>query len=170
MRLFIALHFDESIKEVQDQIQKENAGFTFPKDFHLTLKFLGETDKVDEIKKKLSEIEIDPFEVELSEIGVFPSPQSVRVVWVGVKDGSKILELQKKIEDSLLDFFPRDERFHPHVTLARVKFVKDKAKLKENLGNVKVGERKFKITDFYLYESKLTPDGPVYSVIDFRNL
>ena len=167
MRLFIALDFNEFkdyFINIQDQIDKELAKVNFTSTFHLTLKFLGEVaeDKLPIIKKSLKKIKFEPFSIYLDKIGFFPNENYIRVVWIGLKPVDKINELQQKIDDSLISIFPKDKRFHPHITLCRIKFIKDKSKFIENLKNIEIEEKKTDIDKFKLIKSTLTPKGPVY--------
>ena len=170
MRTFIAIEIPEEVKKVfieaQAQLDKDKTKLKITKDFHLTLKFLGEVDenKVEEIKKKLSEIKFDSFETSLTDIGVFPSKDYIRVVWVGLEDSKgKIKKLQQEVDSKLETLgFKKDTRFHPHLTLARVKFVEDKERFIKNLKEIKIEKKSFKITEFKLIKSILTPEGPVY--------
>ena len=87
----------------------------------------------------LKEIKFSPFSLTLDKIGVFPSENYIRVVWVGVKPTEDVIELQRKIEDSLEEFkFKEDLKFHPHITLARVKSVDDREGFAKNLKDIKV--------------------------------
>ena len=170
MRAFIAIEMPKEIKEIlleaQKQINTEKAKIRPAKAFHLTLKFLGEVDetKVEEIKQKLSEIKFDSFETSLTNIGVFPNESYVRVVWAGLDDSeNKITNLQKEIDSKMETLgFKKDIRFHPHVTLARVKFVKDKQDFIKDLKEIKIKKESFQITEFKLIKSILTPEGPIY--------
>lgn len=167
MRLFIALNFNELkdyFAELQTQIPKEGK-FTFPKDFHLTLKFLGEVEdlKVEEIKKILSEIKFKQFEAKVTHVGVF-TEQFVRVVWVKA-ESDEIINLQKKIDEKLINFRKDEFTFQPHITLARVKSVDDKTKFIEQIHKIRKIEKTVKIHDFELVKSILTPEGPVYEVV-----
>ena len=103
MRTFIAIELPETIKEYLKEIQKELTGIkaSFVKDFHLTLKFLGEVseDKIEKIEEKLKEVNFEPFKVTLSNTGVFPSESYIRVVWVGLEPEDKIIEIQKKVNE-----------------------------------------------------------------------
>ena len=96
MRLFIALDFDdpEYFSNIQKQIPLDTAKLTIPKTFHLTLKFLGEVpdDKINELKDRLKQVKFEPVSAATDKIGVFPTESYVRVVWVGLRDGSKITE------------------------------------------------------------------------------
>lgn len=94
MRLFIAFDVSKQAKEVlsntQEQIKLDGKA-TFTKEFHLTLKFLGEVQdsKVDEIKHALETIKFDPFDVSLEGVGAFPDKRNPRVVWAGLEPHDK---------------------------------------------------------------------------------
>jgi len=170
MRTFIAIEIPEEVKKVfieaQAQLDKDKAKLKITKDFHLTLKFLGEVEekKIEEIKSALKEIKFNSFETSLTDVGVFPGENSIRVVWVGLNDSeNKITNLQKEVDSKLETLgFKKDTRFHPHLTLARVKFVEDKERFIKNLKEIKIEKKSFKITEFKLIKSILTPEGPVY--------
>lgn len=167
MRLFIALDFNEFkdyFINIQDQIDKELAKVNFTSSFHLTLKFLGGVteDKAPIIKENIKKIKFEPFSIYLDKIGFFPTENYIRVVWLGLKPLDKINELQQKIDNSLISIFPKDKKFHPHITLCRIKFIKDKPKFIENLKNIEIEEKKIDINKFKLIKSTLTPKGPVY--------
>ncbi len=167
MRLFVAIEVpeDDVLVKLQDEIKKINAKCTYPKHFHLTLKFLGDVDDVNEIKEKLSKINFDPFKMTISGIGAFPNEDYIRVIWAGIKGHDNIIKLQKKIDEKLSDIFGKDTKFHPHFTLARVKFVKDKDRMKKLITELKFEDIEFDVKEFKLIKSELTPKGPVYENI-----
>ena len=116
---------------------------------------------------KLNAIKFSPFSLTLDKLGVFPSESYVRVIWAGVKPHDKIKELQKNVEEALKEFnFKKDFDFHPHITLARVKFVNDKEKFAKNLKDIKVEEKTIDINDFRLVKSTLMRTGPVYEDVE----
>ncbi|MBW2984911.1 RNA 2',3'-cyclic phosphodiesterase [Candidatus Woesearchaeota archaeon] len=166
MRLFIALDFDDPVyfQDIQKQMPSDTAKLTLTKTFHLTLKFLGEVhdNKVSELKERLKQVKFEPISAATDKIGVFPDENYIRVVWVGLKDGNKVIELQQSIEKALEGLFPRDNRFHPHITLARVKFVKEKAVFIKKIKDIRLESKEFLINSFKLVKSTLTPEGPVY--------
>lgn len=164
MRTFIATDFGE-LRDFFVGLQsllEGNAKVTLTKTFHLTYKFLGEVpdSQIEKIKAALQNIAFQPFKVTLSHLGVFPSEDYIRVVWVGFEDNNKINELQKAIDNSLT--FPKDKRFHPHITLGRVKFVEDKKAFIDNMKKIHVEKKEFEVKNFKLIKSTLTPEGPVY--------
>lgn len=167
MRLFIAFGVSEEVRNHLLDLQKNlplDAKLNLVKEFHETLKFLGDVDddNVDMIKALLSNISFNQFTAKTSGIGVFPDEKLIRVVWVGLEPKDKITGLQQEIEKALLDVFPKDTRFHPHLTLARIKFVKDKKDFMEKLKKLPVKEIEFPVSSFKLIKSTLTPEGPVY--------
>lgn len=171
MRLFIAIELEELadyFKQLQEQIPKVKA--TFPKKFHLTLKFLGEVpdNKVGEIKEKLKLIKFSAFTLKLSSTGVFPNEKFIRVVWVGLENGENIASLQQKIETALEGMFKKDSRFHPHITLARVKFIESNKKEEfiNAIKAIKVEPKEVTIKNFKLIKSTLTKQGPVYEDLE----
>ncbi len=175
MRLFIAIELPAEVKEHLEQLQKKIDGhyaqLTLAKEIHLTLKFLGDVSeqKIDEIKQKLEKIDFGSFEASLGRTGVFPDEHYVKVVWIGVEPANSINFLQQKIEKALAGLFEPDTRFTPHLTLARVKFVKDKKLFIENLRKIEAEKKEFLVDSFKLIKSTLTPKGPVYEdVAEFK--
>jgi 2'-5' RNA ligase len=172
MRLFTAIELpkelEEQVSKLKEKLKTDSAGMTITKDNHLTLKFLGDVEdsKADEIKEALRKVRFSSYKTKLNNIGVFPNENYVRVVWVGLKPEEETIALKKKIDDALKDFnFKDDYDFHPHLTLARVKFVKDKEKFKELLKSLKVEGSEFEVKEFKLIKSTLMPEGPVYEDI-----
>ncbi len=168
MRLFIAIDMPEEANRelLKAQQQLKGASFSLPKSFHITLKFLGEaeSERVESIKEALQGIKRESFAMSLSDAGAFPSIANSRVVWAGTKPEKEINELQKEADNVLFPLFEREGSFRSHITLARVKSIKDKKELKESIEGIKLST-KFKVTEFVLKESTLTREGPIYKNI-----
>ena len=169
---------------------------TTPGNLHLTLKFLGEIDKnkIDEVKQMLKEIRFNSFEgkiggkqvqaqlggkqvqarlggkqvqAQLGEIGVF-SKKLPRIIWIKLE--GKIFDLQKEVDEVLSGLFESEYRFMSHITIARIKQVYNKKEFVKYLGSIKYEKMDFKIEEFFLMESELTAEGPVYKKIKKYNL
>ncbi len=170
MRLFIAFNVSqEAEEELSRAVKKLNrADIRLASEFHLTLKFLGEVGegKIEEVKKRVGGVEFESFESWLDSIGVFPSENHIRVVWAGAEPKDRISALQQKIDESLEGMFPRESRFHPHITLARVKRVHDKQKFRELLKEISIKRVKTSVRGFKLVKSELTRQGPEYAVLE----
>jgi len=170
MRLFIAIEIPKNIKEhlaeIQEKIKDNENKIKFVKkeQIHFTLKFLGEVQPniAEQIKNNLKKITLEPFSVFLSDIGVFPSESYIRVVWIGLKPEERVLELQRNVDESLKKLFKKENNFKPHLTLARVKYIKNKEDFIKKLKNIGVENKKIDVNNFKLINSTLTPKGPVY--------
>jgi len=173
MRAFVAVDFpDVVIKEVarvQKILRKKKfeGKMTELENLHLTLKFLGRVEEgtLENVRKKLREVNFEEMDLNLSDIGTFSYKGRPRIVWVKV-GGKGIFELQGKIDDALEGFFEREKRFMSHMTIARVKFVKDKKEFVDYVEEIGLKGVKFNVGSFRLMKSELKKLGPVYSVIE----
>jgi len=168
MRTFISIDIPEKvkkeIKKIQDELPEFYGKKTELENLHLTLKFLGEIneDKLEKVKKRLREIKFNFFETEIDSIGVF-SEKFIRIVWLHLNNCKR---LQKEVDDKLKDLFEVERRFMSHLTIARVKKIKDKKKFLEELKKLEIPKIKFNVDEFYLMKSELSKDGPKYEVIE----
>jgi len=168
MRTFIAVEVDEKLREKMAELQKqlalEGVKLVERDNLHLTLHFLGEINEEmkDKVIQAMDKLNYKPIEMVCKGVGAFPSRNSIRVVWVGAEVPElKNIHEQLSEELSKLGFEP--EEFSPHITLARVKFPKEKEKLKRFIQEHEQLELgKCTITGVFLKKSMLTPKGPVY--------
>ncbi|AEH25138.1 RNA 2',3'-cyclic phosphodiesterase [Pyrococcus yayanosii] len=177
MRAFIAIDVADNVRSAivraQEFIGTKDAKIKFvePENLHITLKFLGEIteEQAEEIKAILSRIaaKFKKHEVRVRGIGVFPNPNYVRVIWAGVENDEQIRAMAREIDEALAKLgFKRDKEFVAHVTIGRVKFVKDKLGLAEKLralANEDFGT--FRVEAIELKKSTLTPKGPIYETL-----
>jgi 2'-5' RNA ligase len=171
MRLFIAIACPPEVRQRLAQAQGlllKCGGMKAvePENIHLTLKFLGEVgpQKAKDAAAALKRVEIRRFRIEVAGLGAFPNPGRPKVLWAGLREGAKEASgLHDSIEAALSGFgFEREERFHPHITLARVKGETDAMALAEAIqaGGQPCGG--FEARSFDLMESRLGPGGPAY--------
>jgi 2'-5' RNA ligase len=99
-----------------------------PANVHLTLTFLGEVseDDLSRVAEALEPIRYrhEPFEVELSGFGAFPSTRRGRILWAGIGEGSdRLRALAGDVEAALEPLgFEREARsYTPHLTLGRAR-------------------------------------------------
>lgn len=172
MRCFISINLPKEIEEEIGKIQEELPDFygkkTELENLHLTLKFLGEIneDKIEEVKNELREVKFERFNSEIDEIGVF-SEKFVRIIWLHLTGCD---ELQKIVDNKLKSLFELERRFMSHLTIGRVKSLKDKKKFLEDLKAIKIPKIKFNIDKFYLMKSELTNKAPKYEIIEEYDL
>lgn len=174
MRVFIAISLPKEVKdylfELEKEISKLPAKFKLvsKKNLHITLKFIAQASEsqIEELKSRLKEIKFDSFKMALIEKGLFPNSRNPRVIWVGLDSDNLLRKLQKEIDEKLLDLFSDSQEFTSHITLGRIKSIKDKEKFEDGLKNIKIKNLSFKIEEFGLFKSELTKEGPIYSLIE----
>ncbi|MDP1769520.1 MAG: RNA 2',3'-cyclic phosphodiesterase [Nitrospirota bacterium] len=147
IRAFLAVELSQELRAELATIQQElkrsiepeskrgtRISWSLPASIHLTLKFLGDMDEqvIDPLRGAI-ETSIErqaAVTVPIERIGMFPNPQSPRLLWVGPsehwergEEAKRVVEIRGAIEQSCEGFgFLREPRpFRPHLTLARIK-------------------------------------------------
>lgn len=177
-RTFIAVPLDpplrRALEECQERMRQAGARLRWvaPEQLHVTLRFLGEIPLAQVARATVAAREaaaaVEPFEIRLAGLGVFPGPRRPQVVWAGTREGAEALEgLASALAAALRRHgFPDDPRpFRPHVTLARVKDQRrwgDVIRAIEQHRDVEIGWQR--VARIAVVESRLTPDGPHYTV------
>ncbi len=145
------------------------AGRPVPEDqLHVTLRFAGEADERRITRFRLILSDIAPGRIRLVPAGIAlfpPRAREPRGVWAEFEDRSGALDrLAKRVEVAAIraGFPPEDRPFRPHATILR---------LGRGHGPVDLRLDRYRMEpfdggSFTLYESRLTPDGPVYTVLE----
>lgn len=144
---------------------------------HLTMRFLGNQPEtaLDKLRSLLEErlVEIDPFSIGLTSLGVFPSIRKAQVIWIGVSAPPALVDTASILRKCCIDagMGVEDKPFSPHITLGRVGERADPARIREWMEGV-MAEQVEKDKDLTpwqvvksisIVKSVLTPAGPVYS-------
>jgi len=176
MRAFIAIEIPEATREGMAAVQArlKNAGadasWSRPEGIHLTLKFLGETseERVPEILQALALAlsDIERFRLRIEGVGTFPNPAAARVVWFGITgDVGRLVALQAAVEQAMAGLgVARDDRpYTPHLTLGRIKHIRERDVWLKGLGGLKDSQLPgFDVAAVSLIRSELRPAGAVY--------
>jgi len=183
MRLFVALDIDPEIRRRIGDFRQQmrslapDVRWVGPETFHITLQFLGETKKLDEIRAALQQVKGVEIPLAFRGTGFFPTPKSPRVFWVGIESDEHLQELASSIGEALKPLgFERDAGpFQPHLTLARAGSGRPRRApgdrvstgllaLRVKLESIAPPEfGTMTAREFYLYESKLSPAGAKYT-------
>ena len=138
---------------------------------HFTLKFLGSIreDKLAEVQGVLKKIPVVNFKISTSGAVFFPALEKPHVIWIGLQQGDKeICANATSVEAAMnkLGFQENTKNYHAHLTLGRIKKIADDnwTALAKKISAIKLPEAE--INGFTLYKSVLTPDGPIYSVLE----
>jgi len=175
IRAFLSLDIENQellnrISETQNRLDISSAKMKLVEveNIHFTLRFLGDTSvsTISKIETSLSQINFEPFNIEIHGVGSFPNNRRPRVIWIGVtQNADSIVKLKKEIDSRLkaFGFQPEGKKFAPHATIARVRYIKDAEKLGRNLEELvdtQIGE--MTVSKFNMKKSTLTPSGPIY--------
>ena len=104
MRLFVAIEFDDRIKDELCMIQKRlrmqgmKGRYTTRENMHLTLAFIGEYGDPEQVADILNEIVLEPVKLTLDGFGTFGD-----LYWIGLKEDAGLNANVKRIRRA----FPR---------------------------------------------------------------
>lgn len=126
MRIFIAIRFTEAFKssilDAQDGLREYGVrgNYTQPENLHLTLAFIGETERVAEIKAAVDAVKFEPFVIRTGKLGCFNGRS--RVLWLGIEGEDKVKTIAQQLRRNLdkcgIDY--AKGKFSPHITLVRL--------------------------------------------------
>jgi 2'-5' RNA ligase len=178
VRTFIAFDTPDPIKTDISKIQatlkecRADVRWESEKKFHVTIKFLGNAEEkilpnlistIKNIAEKYHE-----FSIIYQKIGAFPDKKRPRVLWIGCTNADEQLFHMKEQLDQALKgygFEIEERRFHPHVTLGRIKSQSGLKNLIQTLENVTFEPRQVSIRDILVVKSELKPSGSEYSTL-----
>jgi len=182
-RLFAAIKVQPSDEftrvyfNLRKELSYEKIKWVNPDNVHITLKFFGETpeEKIPAINKSLTaaSLGVGPFSIRIENTGIFGSSYRPKVIWFGIEDGGAISGLAGNIFEELEKAGWENDRqnFVPHLTIARIKHLKDKNRFQKVIGGFR-GRfiQESEINSFHLFESILHQDGPEYRVVETFDL
>ena len=178
IRAFLAIEPPEDILQamsrLQEKLKREISGrisWTKPQGQHLTLKFFGDisTEDVNNICTALqTRIALgSSLNLKIEKLGVFPDARRPRVLWCGFAgDVEKLSVLQKQMDSDFtgIGFLKEDRPFRAHLTLGRIKEPHGLTGVSEAMVKYHAfvtGE--FTCKELVLFQSKLSPQGAVYT-------
>lgn len=158
---------------LRNSLKDEKIRWVDPDNIHITLKFFGETPEhhIPGIAIALRESTkgISPFQISLSDTGIFGSSYKPRVIWFGVESHERLKLLFDHIVRELINIGIENDRqnFVPHLTIGRIKHLDDKKHFQKVIDHHKeVYIQKEEVSEFHLFQSILKPDGPEYRILE----
>jgi 2'-5' RNA ligase len=118
--------------------------------------------------KKIADQTI-PFIFSLRSLGIFGSRYDPRVVWVGITPYNDLALLMKNFQDECrsIGFEPDRQNLVPHLTIGRVKELKDKIFFRNTIDQFRdISSSEMNAGIIFLYESILKKEGPVYLALN----
>lgn len=182
-RLFVAIKiipdaaFLSIYQKLRLQLSLDKIKWVEPKNFHLTLKFIGKTpeDRLNVLHTALQKVAIchAGFDLCLQKTGIFGSSYQPRVIWLGSDEPAGLRILGDDVLNSLntVGFLRDKQNFVPHLTIGRIKQLNNKKYFQDIIAQFrKAFSLGIKVDKFFLYESILMPKGPVYRVLQSYDL
>jgi len=182
-RIFIAINIvpDGNLQriysDVKHLLEKEKISWADPSNIHLTLAFLGDTQddmiKAAGIVLKEKCYGFGEFNFIMKGTGVFKNLRDPRIIWTGIEDPEKLMKLNVHIINGLRDtgFIFEDRPFKPHITLGRIKLLKNYDALKSVILRYQdTFIQEVHVKEVILYESILKQTGPLYKPIGIYKL
>ena len=170
-RLFVAIRPPGPIRNLLLAAMGGISGARWLNDaqLHLTLRFIGEVDRhvAVDVHAALGGIHHPRFEIAINGLGAFDRRGQLETVWAGVAPQEPLKTLHKKVDQAMVrvGIEPDQRAYAPHITLARLNRSSGPVRgLLEQSGGLR--SEPFLVDRFALYESKLTPDGAVYTVVE----
>jgi 2'-5' RNA ligase len=169
-RLFVAIR---PPRPIIDQLLGQMGGISGARwqtedQLHLTLRFIGEVGPhhADDIHAALCSVRHPRFDVELNGLGSFERRGRIEVVWAGVSPHEPLKSLHRKVDQAIVraGLEPERRAYAPHITLARLK--PGSGPVRAFLEQPSGRSVPFAVDAFCLYESGLTPEGAVYTIIE----
>jgi 2'-5' RNA ligase len=175
-RLFIGLPIESEIaaKHTEtwknDRLLNQNRmSWAKPENWHITLFFLGVTPEsgIALLQQLIAEsFNADQaFSTQLSGVGIFPHERNPKVLWLGLENLELLMPAYAQLGDLLRQngFSFDNKPLKPHLTLARIKSFGNAATFESLLKQYRqFNFGKVAINRVVLFESNLTPNGPVY--------
>lgn len=177
LRAFLAVPISDELCGVISKQIRELAAvspgvrWTDPDGLHITLKFFGEIEELEtvEISRCVQSVVADhtAFEVAVTGLGAFPAADRPRTLWAGIEHGAdQLCALQADLENALSDLGYKAEtrRYHPHVTIGRVRDksgVSELSSALERLADESMGRAP--VEDVVFYSSELRRSGAIYT-------
>lgn len=169
IRLFVALPVPDDLREVLTGFQNglPGARWTEPDNFHLTLRFIGEVDygMADDLAHLLMKIDAPCVDVTLDGFDWFGNKRKPAVLFARAQKTDGLLHLQRKVESAAVrcGLKPESRKYHPHVTLARLKTT-SVAEVEKYIGERRLpGPLHFTAERFVLYSSFLARTGSIHT-------
>jgi 2'-5' RNA ligase len=169
-RLFVAIDLPPGVQEALAGLSfgLPGAKWVPAGQIHLTLAFIGDVDGglAADVADALGQVQAAEFELSLRGLGHFPPRGEPRVAWAGVRPSEPLMNLQRSISRVLEKAGCELEKrkFHPHVTLARLKDTPSRRLADWLAGNGLFETAPFTVTEFLLFSSTLGSSGAVHAV------
>ena len=175
-RLFLAIKFelDRRLKNIYFTLKKalarERVKFYPLQELMLVLRYLGDipVELISEVNRHMAPVINSSPEIDLTINGVEIYPYDImpRVLWFRVEQEERLMSLAQNIEHTIqqLTGHQEDFAFYPHVTFARIRFLRNQSVLEQVKRYKDIEPVSFHIKQIIMYENIKTNKGNLYKV------
>jgi 2'-5' RNA ligase len=170
--LQVPASFLESRDKLMDMLREERISWTNPEKYHVTLRFLGDTEPsdIERIGNALKEGIGIPRQMQLATTGLdsFGPRKRPRVIWAGFEEIDFFERLKLDVDRSLdLCGIPFDQQvFRAHLTLGRIRSLSNLERYYRSIEEMKIRFIGSVLFDrLVFFRSILGPRGPEYHVL-----
>jgi len=175
-RVFAAFVIPDQVRDAaahriemhREQFGNGAARWVRPENLHVTVRFFGDLTKsmIEGLKRAATNsAKLSPsFIASMTGPGVFPHRKPPKVLWMGLEPEAGFQLVKGNLEKELVraGFEPEERRFHPHLTLARIKSPATARSLAEKHLEAEFEPVSFSVDRLTVFESVLKPSGSEY--------
>jgi RNA 2',3'-cyclic 3'-phosphodiesterase len=178
-RTFIAIPVETSprlltiLGDLKMKLKGEGIKWAEPFNLHITLRFLGETieNQIIPISRKISSLSLAWMKQEgkISGLDYFVSHGNPAVLFARLENLPQLEGMANSLGRELEEFgfATEPQKFRPHLTLARIKYLRNKNFFYNSVDSYQTVEiQPVTIEKVVFYESILLPQGPVYKPLN----
>ena len=165
----------EHINQLRQALPNAAASWNREDNLHLTLKFLGNVpvEKIAELSNAvaMTASQIEQFHLTVEGAGMFPPRGRAKVLWIGIEDPSgRLARLHTLLDDKCakIGFARESRRFHPHLTIARLRKPDGARDLGEAHRTTGFPDSSFTVSEAVGFKSELLKTGAVHTPL-FRH-
>jgi len=173
-RTFIAVplevdsDFTKGLMELRAALERERISWVKPENFHVTLRFLGDTplQLVEEIGHQLSLISFpDPSQIRLSGPRYFGPAKRPRILYMDISRQDLFRKMKASVDHALKNSYEdeAEKSFHAHLTLGRIRSLQQPGHFFELIQKFEPAlKSELWVEGLVYYRSILTERGPDY--------
>jgi len=158
---------------IRDELVDEQIKWVDDDQFHITLKFFCDMPEreIEQITATVNDfcIRNNGFSFDLCNPGYFRDREQLRVVLLQTAKTDALVAFQSQLENCFISLgIPKEDRtFKPHLTLGRIKSVRDPRHFYELIKQFpQKSMQRVPVREIILFESILKPAGPEYLVLN----
>lgn len=176
MRLFVAIPIPQDLTARLSSFASgvRGARWVRPEGMHITLFFVGETDRdhASDLDVELSQLTLPAFDLCSNRFGYFERGNKIKSIWAGIENSEALLYLQGRVEAAAVRAgFAREERkYKPHITLARLNHARAEDVGQWIAAHDAMESAVIPVEHFTLYRSHLAREGAIYEPLIEYNL